>query len=45
MKRFQPSPALFAAAALLIALTGCNTLRGVGRDVQKVGSGIERVAR
>lgn len=46
MKRVPKHSALIllAAAVLLISLTGCNTVRGVGRDVQKVGSGIQRVA-
>lgn len=37
-----------AAAALLIlvsVLAGCNTVEGVGRDVQATGKAIERSAR
>jgi predicted small secreted protein len=30
---------IFAAA--LLFLTGCNTLKGVGQDIQKAGSVIE----
>ena len=28
-------------AVALLALTGCNTLKGVGQDIQKAGSVIE----
>ncbi|MFT3717960.1 entericidin A/B family lipoprotein [Pseudorhodoferax sp.] len=31
------------AAALLLA--GCNTVKGVGKDVQKAGQAIERAAQ
>ena len=34
--------ALLAAAFLL---AGCNTLQGIGKDVQKAGSAIEDAAR
>ena len=30
------------ASALLVALAACNTVRGVGQDVQKAGSAIEK---
>jgi len=29
---------------LLLALAGCNTVQGVGKDVQRAGSAIERAA-
>jgi predicted small secreted protein len=32
------------AVAALLALTACNTVEGVGKDVQVVGSAIERSA-
>ena len=35
---------LLASGMLAIAGTSCNTTRGVGRDVKKVGSHIERAA-
>jgi predicted small secreted protein len=39
MKRFS---ALIALALLSIAvLSGCNTVKGVGKDVQKVGEKVE----
>jgi predicted small secreted protein len=34
---------ILAVAALLV-LTACNTVQGVGKDVQVVGSAIERSA-
>jgi len=35
------------AALLLLAfvLAGCNTVKGMGQDVQRAGSAIERAAR
>ncbi|MBK6556871.1 MAG: entericidin A/B family lipoprotein [Comamonadaceae bacterium] len=41
MKRFAT---LFAVVGLF-ALTGCNTVKGVGQDVQKAGSAIENAAK
>ncbi|MDO4705683.1 entericidin A/B family lipoprotein [Allofranklinella schreckenbergeri] len=35
--------ALFASL-LALAVTGCNTVQGVGQDVQKGGAAIERAA-
>ena len=35
---------LFALAAALL-LAGCNTVKGVGQDVQKAGSAIENAAK
>lgn len=29
---------------MLVALTGCNTMQGFGRDVEKVGAEIEEAA-
>ena len=29
----------------LLALAGCNTVKGVGQDVQKAGSAIENAAK
>ena len=34
-----------AAAILLVMLSGCNTIKGVGQDVQKAGSAIENAAK
>ena len=36
----KPMIAILIAAALTLA--GCNTIRGVGQDIEKAGSAIER---
>lgn len=36
---------LFASLLALTALTGCNTVQGVGQDVQAGGKAIERAAK
>ena len=36
--------ALFIAALTAAVLSSCNTMEGVGRDMQKAGSSIERTA-
>lgn len=33
-----------ALLLLLVALAGCNTMEGLGKDVEKVGSEIEEAA-
>ena len=33
------------AASLLVMLSGCNTIKGVGQDVQKAGTAIENAAK
>jgi entericidin A len=35
----------FIFAAALLILSGCNTIAGVGKDVQKVGQAVEGVGR
>ncbi|MDW5378455.1 entericidin A/B family lipoprotein [Halomonas sp. HP20-15] len=35
---------ILAALMLLVALAGCNTMQGLGKDVEKVGSEIEEAA-
>ena len=40
----KPMTTLFITAALLV-LVGCNTVKGVGQDVQKAGSAIENAAK
>ncbi|MFA9216911.1 MAG: entericidin A/B family lipoprotein [Sphingomonadaceae bacterium] len=32
---------LYALSLLALVLTGCNTIAGVGKDVQKVGQVVE----
>lgn len=36
--------ALFAFFIAALSLTGCNTMQGVGKDVQKGGEAIEKAA-
>jgi predicted small secreted protein len=33
---------IFFSISLLLWLAGCNTIKGVGQDVQKAGSAIEK---
>ena len=37
--------ATLLALSFLLALTGCNTIRGAGQDVQKAGEKIEDAAK
>ena len=34
----------FILIAIALALAGCNTVQGVGKDVQKAGSAVEKAA-
>ena len=36
---------LFALLLIAVALAGCNTMKGFGQDVQKVGEKIEGAAK
>ncbi len=36
---------VFALAAVVVFLTGCNTLAGIGKDVQRAGEAVEDVAK
>jgi len=38
-------PAAVLVATFLLALSACNTIAGVGKDVQRVGQAVEGVAR
>jgi len=33
--------ALFAAAVLVLAVTGCNTVHGAGEDIESVGQAMQ----
>ncbi|ODS92690.1 MAG: entericidin [Comamonas sp. SCN 65-56] len=37
--------AVIFSVLLTLLLAGCNTVKGVGQDVQKAGSAIERAAK
>ncbi len=36
---------LFGLCAIALILTGCNTIAGMGKDVQKVGQVVEGAGR
>ncbi|OYT99906.1 MAG: entericidin [Burkholderiales bacterium PBB1] len=36
---------VFALAAVVVFLTGCNTIAGVGKDVQKAGEAVEDLGK
>ena len=35
----------FSLITALLALAGCNTMRGLGQDIEKAGSAIEKSAK
>lgn len=37
--------ALFLLLAVTVQLTACNTMQGIGKDVQRGGEAIERTAK
>jgi predicted small secreted protein len=41
MKQFL----VFLAATAMIALSGCNTVQGIGQDLQKAGEKLEGAAK
>lgn len=36
---------LMAAVLMTVALSACNTVQGVGKDISKAGQGIEKAAQ
>jgi predicted small secreted protein len=40
-EHLMKSLTIFVLVASLLTLTGCNTVKGVGQDLQKAGSAIE----
>jgi predicted small secreted protein len=36
---------VFAIAAVVVFLSGCNTIAGIGKDVQRAGEAVEDVAK
>ncbi len=44
MKKIIVAATLFSLVSLL-GITGCSTMEGVGKDIQKGGEAIERTAR
>jgi len=37
--------AVLALAVLMVALTGCNTMEGLGKDIKKGGEKLEKSAK
>ena len=37
--------ATLSLVSLTLILAGCNTIRGIGQDIEKAGSAIEKSAR
>ncbi len=37
--------AVLIASTLIVVLSGCNTVKGAGQDIQKVGEKIEDAAK
>lgn len=35
----------FVLIALLIAIAGCNTLNGVGKDIEKAGEAVQKTTK
>ena len=44
-ERLMKTLALSVLVASLLGLAGCNTVKGVGQDLQKAGSAIEGAAK
>ena len=36
---------MLSLVSLTLVLAGCNTIRGIGQDIEKAGSAIEKSAR
>jgi len=36
---------IFMMAAMVVVLAGCNTMEGLGKDIQRAGEAIERKAK
>ena len=36
---------LFLVAAAMVALTGCNTVQGIGKDIEKGGEAIQKATK
>jgi len=41
---FKKTLALILTAAFLVAITGCNTVHGVGEDLEAAGEGLQDAA-
>ena len=45
MKKITASLMIAGALMSTFALTGCNTIRGIGQDVQRAGSAVSNAAK
>jgi predicted small secreted protein len=45
MKKLTAKFMLAAALLATFALSGCNTVRGIGQDVQRAGSAVSNAAK
>jgi entericidin B len=36
---------LFLIAAAMVAMTGCNTVQGIGKDIEKGGEAIQKATK
>ena len=45
MKKITSGLLLALAVASTFALSGCNTVRGIGQDVQRAGSAVSNAAQ
>jgi entericidin B len=43
--RRKPMFRIFVVSMLMLLLTACNTVQGIGKDVKKGGEAIEKSAR
>ncbi len=44
MRMFTKGVAVLVLLVLAAALTGCNTIRGLGRDIERGGAGIQNLS-
>jgi predicted small secreted protein len=45
MKKIFSSVLLAIGVSSVLFLSGCNTMRGIGQDVQRAGSAVENAAK
>ncbi|MEK6701889.1 MAG: entericidin A/B family lipoprotein [Planctomycetota bacterium] len=44
MNKFNRALRTLAVCAIAVALAACNTTKGVGKDIEKVGEGLQNSA-
>jgi predicted small secreted protein len=45
MKKMIPLVLIALGLSSVLFLSGCNTMRGIGQDVQRAGSAVENAAK